>query len=60
MGIDLEKVLGASFTGANLSTGAKAANAAIDFEGADTYKMFVVLVSDSIVDVGLTGVRVKE
>ncbi len=66
MGIDLEKVLGASFTGANLSTGAniilktKSANADIAFEGNDTYKMFVVLVNDSIVDVGLTGVRVKE
>jgi len=66
MAIDLEKVLGAAFTGTNTMSGdlltikLKSADAQIDFEDGMTYTLYYTLVYDSILNIGLTGVSIHE
>ena len=67
MAIDLEKVLGASFTGTNTMTGdlltikLNSVNSAIPLiVGGTTYTMYYTLVYDSILNINLTGVNILE
>ena len=67
--IDMEKVLGASFTGMNTMSGdlltipMKPANGsaiAMDASTVATYSLHYTLVYDGIIDLGLAGVHIKE
>jgi len=67
--IDMEKVLGASFTGMNTMSGdlltirMKPANGSaitMDASTVATYSLHYTFVYDSIIDLGLTGVHIKE
>ena len=68
IGLDLEKVLGASFTGYNAKSGdmitlkLKEANGSgnITFAADKTYKLFYTLSYDSIMNISLTGVEILE
>ena len=64
--IDLEKVLGASFSGTNTMSGdlltirMKSANGTIVLDPNLTYTMFYTLVFDNILEISLTNCRVLE
>ena len=67
--IDMEKVLGASFTGMNTMSGdlltirmkpASGGTIAMEASTVSTYSLHYTLVYDSIIDLGLTGVHIKE
>ena len=65
-GIDMEKVLGSSFTGYNNKSGGvitiklKGANASIDLDATKTYKVFPTLIYDSILNLTVGGCTVME
>ena len=64
-GIDMEKVLGASFTGSNTRSGEmlsirlKSANSQITLD-ANVHKLNYTLVSDGILSISLSGVNVLD
>lgn len=67
IGIDLEKVLGSSFTGYNSKAGDlltlkldKSSSSTVSLSPANTYKMFYVLSHDCIMNVAISGVEILD
>jgi hypothetical protein len=66
IGIDTEKMTGASFTGYNTKAGdlltikMKGANDKIDLDNTKTHKLFYCLQYDAVLSIGDSGVSVLE